>query len=274
MSSGVRAASGRDWRPAFILAIASVIVAFIVFVAFVAGGLDRDGGGGGEPGTAPATNPPGGTATSQPPGTASPTLAPVPPGNVIGDTLVACGDPLAPLDKQFRLPADCAPAELIELPVDISIGGPHYLTPEAASAMVIMLADAASAGHIVAVQSSYRDYATQDILYNGYVESMGEAEAQRISARPGHSEHQLGTTADLTSEAINYELDEAWGATPEGQWIAANAPRYGYVISYPQGKEAVTGYAYEPWHVRYVGPEVAQQVVQSGLTQREFLYPR
>jgi D-alanyl-D-alanine carboxypeptidase len=95
------------------------------------------------------------------------------------------------------------------------------------------------------------------------------------SARAGHSEHQLGTALDFRSARGPDPWDlEDWGATPEGRWLAENAHRFGFVMSYPAGQESVTCYIYEPWHYRYVGREVAQEVMASGLTLREWLWSR
>ena len=101
--------------------------------------------------------------------------------------------------------------------------------------------------------------------------SVGEAEANRFSARPGYSEHQLGTTIDFTSRRAEFDLTNAFGATPEGQWLDENAVRYGFVMSYPPDKEDITGYVYEPWHFRYVGEEVAAEVRREGITLHEYL---
>lgn len=214
----------------------------------------------------PATEPPA------PPSTAGPTATPTPapdPGN--GEAVVVrCGDPLAPLDKQHRLPADCIPHGLTLVPGAYSSGG-HQLTAETVEALVAMLDAAAAEGHVMVVVSGYRSYTQQEATYNWHVNTFGQAYADRVSARPGHSEHQLGTTADLSSASVGFELTEAFGDTPEGQWLAENSWKYGFIISYPAGKEHVTGYAYEPWHLRYVGTDVAAEVQASGLTLHEFL---
>ena len=99
-------------------------------------------------------------------------------------------------------------------------------------------------------------------------------QALRQSARPGHSEHQMGTTMDITSPSVGNDLVSAFGDTPEGKWLAANAHTFGFVMSYPPGKEATTGYIYEPWHFRYVGKAEAAAVRASGLTLHEYLLKR
>ena len=113
--------------------------------------------------------------------------------------------------------------------------------------------------------SGYRSYYTQQAIYNNYVSYDGVAGADRYSARAGHSEHQTGYAFDLNS------LEESFGETAEGRWLADNCYKYGFIIRYPKGKEPITGYMYEPWHVRYLGKDIATSVYNSGLTLEEYL---
>jgi LAS superfamily LD-carboxypeptidase LdcB len=189
-------------------------------------------------------------------------------------TLLPCGDIMAPLNKQHRLPLDCEPPGLVLLPPWTSVGGPQYLRQEAAGALVAMLSEAAASGYVIAAASTYRSYADQEFTYGFWVNQLGQAAADRISARPGHSEHQLGTAADLTAASVGFQLSEAFGRTAEGQWLAENAPRFGFVVSYPADREDITGYAFEPWHLRYVGAEAANAVQSTGLTLHEYLLLR
>ena len=117
-----------------------------------------------------------------------------------------------------------------------------------------MLADAAGAGHALAIESAYRTYAEQAMLYD----QLSATEPGR-AARPGHSEHEAGLAVDLT-------LPDS-GATT---WVADNVGRYGFVLSYPKGKERLTGFRYEPWHVRFVGSEVAKAVERNAITLQEY----
>jgi len=126
-------------------------------------------------------------------------------------------------------------------------------------------------GDDIYVRSAYRSYAEQERTFAYWVDVLGEAEARRVSAEPGHSEHQLGTAADLTTADVGYDLTEAFAETPAGRWLAENAYRYGFALSYPVGAEPVTGYAYEPWHYRYIGPDQAAAWRSSGLTLVEYL---
>ncbi|HCU78341.1 MAG TPA: D-alanyl-D-alanine carboxypeptidase [Microbacterium sp.] len=139
------------------------------------------------------------------------------------------------------------------------------LTGDTLAAFERMRAEAASLGHNLWIASGFRSYATQVKVYNSYASRDGSAAADRYSARPGHSEHQSGLSFDLNT------ITEAFGYTPEGQWVAANAHRFGFIVRYPQGKEGVTGYIWEPWHLRYLGVDTATAVYNSGLSLEEYL---
>ena len=175
---------------------------------------------------------------------------------VSGDHVIETVDGVTYVDgilianKTYSLPRDYAP------------GG---LTADCQAALDAMCAGAAEEGIILYPVSTYRSYDYQEGLYNRYVERDGREEADRYSARPGHSEHQSGLAIDLNS------LEYAFADTPEGRWIAAHCAEYGFILRYPEGKEDITGYRYEPWHVRYLGTENAMKVAASGLTLEEYL---
>lgn len=137
--------------------------------------------------------------------------------------------------------------------------------PAANAALQQMFADAKAQGLNLFVRSGFRSYATQKSLYNGYVKRDGVAAADRYSARPGHSEHQTGLAFDIN------KANSSFAGSPEAVWLAANCYKYGFIIRYPEGKEAITGYIYEPWHVRYLGVETATAVFNSGLCLEEYL---
>jgi D-alanyl-D-alanine carboxypeptidase len=99
----------------------------------------------------------------------------------------------------------------------------------------------------------------------------GEEVANKTTAYPGQSEHQTGLAMDVSSASVNYQLLESFGETTEGIWLAENAPDFGFIIRYPKGKEEITGYSYEPWHLRYLGIETALQVSARGITYEEYL---
>lgn len=118
--------------------------------------------------------------------------------------------------------------------------------------------------------SGYRSAATQKGFYDAYVARDGVAAADTYSARPGHSEHQTGFAFDITSPNGKCHLEICWADTPEGQWLALHAHEYGFVIRYPTDKQAITGYQYEPWHVRFVGKDLAQEIHKLNQTLEEF----
>ncbi|MCQ2471453.1 MAG: M15 family metallopeptidase [Clostridia bacterium] len=135
----------------------------------------------------------------------------------------------------------------------------------AQSAFNTMQSAAAREGINLYIVSGFRSYSTQRDIYNNYVARDGKAAADRYSARPGHSEHQTGLAFDVNS------LSQSFENTPEGRWLAANCYKYGFIIRFPKGKESITGYMYEPWHIRYLGTSTATSVYNSGLTLEEYL---
>ncbi len=136
---------------------------------------------------------------------------------------------------------------------------------QASEALKVMFAEAEKDGISLWVKSGYRSYIDQKIIYNGYVARDGKEQADRYSARPGHSEHQTGLAFDINSTSNSF------ADTPEAKWLAENCYKYGFIIRYPKDKEHITGYIYEPWHVRYLGTEKAKEVFDSGLCLEEFL---
>ncbi len=139
------------------------------------------------------------------------------------------------------------------------------VNPSAKSAFNKMAADAGKQGISLRIVSGFRSYSTQASIYKNYVARDGKAAADRYSARPGHSEHQTGLAFDVNS------LYQSFENTKEGKWLAANCYKYGFIIRYPKGKENVTGYMYEPWHIRYLGISTATAVYNSGLSLEEYL---
>lgn len=136
---------------------------------------------------------------------------------------------------------------------------------EALSALKQMQADAKAIGLSIPLVSGYRSYKTQEQLYNKYVKKDGEKVANMYSAKPGHSEHQTGLAFDIGS------VERSFANTTEAKWIAENAHLYGFIVRYPKDKTDITGYIYEPWHVRYLGKETAKKVWESNLTLEEYL---
>jgi LAS superfamily LD-carboxypeptidase LdcB len=130
--------------------------------------------------------------------------------------------------------------------------------------------DAEKASIKLMLASGYRSYQLQNTYYSNYVRTSGEAEANRYSAKPGTSEHQTGMAFDLaTVDRVHY-LDQAFGDDSAGKWIEENAHKYGFIVRYPRDKEAITGYMYEPWHLRYVGTDLAEELYKRNQTMEEF----
>lgn len=124
---------------------------------------------------------------------------------------------------------------------------------------------AALEGHNIPLVSGFRSYDSQRSIYNNYVSIYGVELTDTFSARPGTSEHQTGLAFDVG------KIDDNYGNTPAGIWLKENAHKYGFIIRYPEGKQHITGYKYEPWHIRYLGVSLATKVYNSGLTLEEYL---
>lgn len=158
-------------------------------------------------------------------------------------------DGILVVNKSYALPADYAPG----------------VNADAQAAFDKMQADAADEDINIYISSGYRSYDYQAGLYQRYVDRDGKAEADRYSARPGHSEHQTGLAFDLNT------IDNSFADTKEGKWVLRNCYKYGFIIRYPADKEEITGYMWEPWHIRYLGEETAKAVHDSGLCLEEYL---
>lgn len=147
------------------------------------------------------------------------------------------------------------------LPQDYGDG----LTAETQKAFSKMQSAAAKKGLNIYISSGFRSYWSQSSIYNGIASRQGAAVADLDTARPGFSEHQSGLTFDLNS------ITESFAYTAEGKWVRDNAHKYGFVIRYPEGKSEITGYIWEPWHLRYLGVELATELYTSGQTLEEYL---
>ena len=176
------------------------------------------------------------------------------------------------LDTMHHLPAWYAPGDLVDSSAG-GVNGGYPLRAFVAAELARMAADARAAGAPIALVSGYRSHAQQQATFEYWVTVGGYEQALRTSARAGHSEHQLGTAIDVTSEGGKAPWEYAdWATTPAGAWMASNAWRYGFVMSYPAGEFAATCYDYEPWHYRYVGPDMAAAIAGSGRPPRLVLW--
>ena len=161
------------------------------------------------------------------------------------------------VNKSYPLPKDYVPTNTYK-----NATGLNYCTTcidkEAYEKYKEMKADATALGLNIWIQSGYRSYSLQESLYNKYVNRDGKVAADTYSARPGHSEHQTGLAFDLNSISDEFQY------TDEGKWVNNNCYKYGYILRYPKGKENITGYKYESWHLRYVGEELATKLYNNG----------
>lgn len=177
------------------------------------------------------------------------------------------------LDTIYRVSSSYHPATVYASTAGIGGGGKvrNIVVPQ----LRALKRAATAAGVPLYVRSAYRSYSTQQVVFNNWVQQVGYAEALKISARPGHSEHQLGTTIDFTHSpgAAPWDWSD-WATTRTGAWMKANTWRFGWIMSYPKGKESRTCYSYEPWHYRFMGVARAKKVHDSGMTLRGWLWYR
>lgn len=141
---------------------------------------------------------------------------------------------------------------------------------DAATALETLFAAAEVDGLHLLLGSGYRSADLQNTYYTSYVAAYGQEDADKFSARPGTSEHQTGLVADVSPKSRNCYLEICFADTPEGKWVKDNAHNYGFVVRYPEGKEAITGYQFEPWHLRFVGEDLAQDLYDASQTLEEF----
>jgi D-alanyl-D-alanine carboxypeptidase len=168
-----------------------------------------------------------------------------------------------PLSEQAYVPAN------LVLPAGIPNAAGTPLRADAAQALEAMAADAQKSGITIVMASGYRSFETQIATYNSYVTGYGQAAADTTSARPGFSEHQTGLAADLSAVGSGCTIADCFETTAPGQWLAANSWRFGYILRYPKGAQAITGYNFEPWHFRYVGLVAAFQMHDKGINTLE-----
>ncbi len=177
------------------------------------------------------------------------------------------------LDRSYALPADYAPDDLV-------VASTAGLTESSATKRVrsILIDDLAAmraawgaAGLTLMIESAYRSYDSQALTFNSWVSRIGVAGAMLRTARPGHSEHQLGTAIDFTSPGWTGRFGDWATESVEGAWLAAHAWEYGFVMSYPAGSEDQTCFTYEPWHYRWIGRDAAAAQHESGMHLRQFL---
>ncbi|WP_078060088.1 MULTISPECIES: M15 family metallopeptidase [Gracilibacillus] len=192
------------------------------------------------------------------------------------DGLVIVNDPESievVVNKQRKLPDGYEPQNLVEadVPYLAPAGDPKRLVrEEVAGALEQLFVAGEEDGMDLVAVSGYRGYDRQKQIYEANVQQNGEEHANKFSAKPGTSEHQTGLAMDVASAAQVAVLEPSFSETDEGQWLADHAHEYGFIIRYPEGKEETTGYNFEPWHLRYVGKEMATSIYQADQTMEEF----
>lgn len=171
--------------------------------------------------------------------------------------------------KSRHLPKNYIPDDLIK--VNIKFLSPYNkMQKEAAIALENLFTYAKKQGYTLYGVSAYRSYDLQRKLYNKFVSLIGVKKASTRVALSGVSEHQTGLGVDITSKSA-VDKGIKFGSTKESKWIADNAYKYGFILRYPKGSEDITGYMYEPWHLRYVGVNLAKKIYESGLTFEEYM---
>ena len=187
------------------------------------------------------------------------------------------------VNKQHPCGADHAPASLSDLPAALTLYGKSIkLESTAALAVEALVLELHARGYEdIVITSGYRDYNYQQVLFNTYMEQerskhpnwteeQCRAEVLTYSAFPGESEHQTGLCVDLISTK-KVVLDESFAQNPAYAWLVENAHHFGFILRYPEEKEGITGYTYEPWHYRFVGVEAATAIYEQGITLEEYL---
>lgn len=182
-------------------------------------------------------------------------------------------DTLILVNKHNRAPA--VPITLVKPdvpPTREALSENIYMQPEAAEALEELFAGAKEDGITLLATSGFRSYSTQKAIFERKLETMSERAANASVAKPGYSEHQTGLAMDVEGQtSLGLGLVEDFGKTPEGVWLADHCHEYGFIIRYPEGKTDITGYIYEPWHIRYVGKEAADQIAALDVTFEEYI---
>lgn len=183
-------------------------------------------------------------------------------------------DKLILVNKNNPLATDYIPdtLSLVMVPfVKTEFSSKRLMDREAARALESLFSSAWQYKKKLYAASGYRSYQRQAVIFQEHVAKYGLKRANQMSAKAGESEHQTGLAMDITAPSVDFALVEEIAQTAEGKWLKEFAAQFGFIIRYPKGKEEVTGYQYEPWHLRYVGPKVATELVAAKLTLEEYL---
>jgi zinc D-Ala-D-Ala carboxypeptidase len=204
----------------------------------------------------------------------TPTQAPPTTGNGEAIQVVAKPDSIPVLiNKQNKLPETYTPNDLVFTTIPFIFqekNEKRKMRSEASAAITELFAGAKVDGITLLGVSGYRSHATQVALFNNYVKKDGYEKARTYSALPGTSEHETGLAIDVTGGTGQCPAQDCFANTPEAKWLQNNVAKYGFIIRYPNGKSNITGYKYEPWHLRYVGPAIATEIMSKGITLEEY----
>ena len=200
------------------------------------------------------------------------TLPGAKPIRAIVDDYSATSSIWALVNKKHSIPIDYTPKELVIPNVATQTNKSNderSVRADIEIPLINMFTAASNAGYQLMVSSGYRSAALQQSILNNAIGSVGLTAANQAVALPGQSEHQIGLATDISTISHNCYFDTCFGDTNDGQWLANNSYKYGFILRYPSGKESITGYQYEPWHFRYVGIDLATALRDSGLTLDE-----
>lgn len=181
-------------------------------------------------------------------------------------------NPLTLIKKGFILPKDYEPKDLVFPNIPISPNTDNNkLRKNAAQALEEMYQAELKENYHLVLNSGYRSYESQTEIYNEYFRKYDEVTARGLVAKPGSSEHQLGLSVDLTSQSVLDKQKRVFGDTDEYKWVVKNAHKFGFILRYPKNRTALTGTSNEPWHVRFVGKEVAKVIYDNEWTLEEYI---
>lgn len=181
------------------------------------------------------------------------------------------------VNKQNRLPNGYVPPDRVVPDVTFLYGARdaafYRMRKVAAVALTRMFEAARQDGVYFDGVSAYRSYDTQKALFDQYVQQDGSSAAEQFSALPGESEHETGLAIDVSGSSGTCAVESCFADTRQAKWLQAHADQFGFIVRYPKGMEAITGYEYEPWHIRYVGVKPAEYIMQHGITLEQYLQP-
>ena len=177
------------------------------------------------------------------------------------------------VNREYPISKYYVPADLVVPNVAFSFYGTYeksYVRKQAAKALEKLFAGAQEEGYMLKAVSAYRSYERQTQIYNNNVNTRGTNKTNKVSAKPGSSEHQTGLAIDVSCNSVGCALELSFGRTSEGKWLKKNCHKYGFIIRYPKNKTKITGYSYEPWHLRYVGKNLAKYLKKNKMTLEEY----